>query len=418
MLQALVASTEPRLQWMGLDYDSDRARRLAAGMVETLEFFEVPAADRLAGLHDALADLARRCRDQDLDGAKRAAAALRSEIARLPRPAGSLESAVPDAERRIDNPRRDVLVALADEVLSRAKAKGLAGLEARIEESMQSLAGDLRPFLAAPAYVVPLAAGRGSLLQDRELVRKHRLVCVDPAQDRAWSDAVLQRDTDNHAGVSICGHVGTVDLAISSFTLSTTQLRTGRGLDERRAQAWYHHLNATRWHLLEPPLTAAVAGILELGWALLDLAIHEAPAGPQASLAATVVPRARLERAARDSPSRAALTRRGLDGRRRRARSSQRRSRDLRRGRRAGARARRHRRARLRLARPTGRRRGSRRRLSTAEPARRSVGGLPTRRSISRGATRRWSSVSWSTSTFRSSAMSAARDCPASSDPT
>jgi hypothetical protein len=302
MLQALVASTELRLQWMGLDYDSDRARRLAAGMVEALEFFEVPAADRLAGLHDALADLARGCRDQDLDGAKRAAAALRSEIERLPRASGSLEGVVPDAARRIDHSRREVLVALADEVLSRAKAKGLPELEARIEESTQSLAGDLRPFLAAPAYVVPLAAGRGSLLQDRELVLKHRLVCVESAQNRAWSDAVLQRDTSNNAGVSICGHLGTVDLAISSFALSNTRLRTGPGLDDRRAQAWYHHLIATRWHLLEPPLTAAVARVLELGWALLDLAIHEAPAGPRASLAATVVPRARLERAARTAP--------------------------------------------------------------------------------------------------------------------
>ena len=74
-LQALVASTEPQLQLMGLDYDSDRPRRLAAGMAETLDFFEVPAADRLAGLHDALTELARHCRAEDLDGAKRAAAA-------------------------------------------------------------------------------------------------------------------------------------------------------------------------------------------------------------------------------------------------------------------------------------------------------------------------------------------------------
>ncbi|HEX2463945.1 MAG TPA: hypothetical protein VHR17_04905, partial [Thermoanaerobaculia bacterium] len=174
-LQALVAATEPRLRLMGLDYDSDRSRRLAAGMVETLEFFEVPSADRLAGLHDALTDLARHCRDQDLDAAKRAAEALRSGIARLPRPPRSPESSATDVERRIDNPRRDVVSELADEVLARAKARGLAGLEPRIEEASRSLAGDLRPFLAAFGYVVPLAEGRGSLLQDRELVRKHRL---------------------------------------------------------------------------------------------------------------------------------------------------------------------------------------------------------------------------------------------------
>ena len=54
-------------------------------------------------------------------------------------------------------------------------------------------------------------------------------------------------------------------------------------------------------------MTAAVADILELGSALLDLAIHEEPAGPHLSLAATVVPRARLERAAR-APASALLS--------------------------------------------------------------------------------------------------------------
>ena len=191
---------------------------------------------------------------------------------------------------------------------------------------------------------MPLAAGRGSLLQDRELVRKHRLVCANPAQDRGWSDATLQRDADNHPGVSICGHLGTVDLAVSSFTLSTTQLRTGRGLDERRAQTWYHHLNATPWHRLEPPLTAAVADILELGSTVLELAIHE-DAGRTSPVARRDRRAARASRARRPRsrfrrcsppPKRWMVGIAALD-------RAERRSRDLRRRRPARARARRDR---------------------------------------------------------------------------
>jgi hypothetical protein len=303
MLQAMVASTEPRLAWMGLDYDSERPGRLAAGMVEALEFFSIPSADNLAAIHDAVTDLAVRCEAEDLEAAKRAAAILRSELARLPASKAPIDGLADDVAQRLDNPRRAVAVELAREVLGRTKGKGLDGLLPRIEEATRSLAGDLRPFLAAPAYVVPLAAGRGSLLQDRELVRKHVLSCANPTQDRAWAVATLERGDEDRPGVSLCGHLATVDLAISSFTLSPAQLRTNQGLDERRVQTWFHHLNATRWQRLEPPLTGAVAAVLDLGGAVLDLAVRERPAGPRLELATTVVPRARLEHSARRTPT-------------------------------------------------------------------------------------------------------------------
>jgi hypothetical protein len=303
MLQAMVAPTEPRLSWKGLEYDSDRPRRLAAGMAEVLEFFAVPSADDLAAVHDALIDLSRSCAAEDLERAHRAAAALRSGVARLPGAPEPIDGAAPDVPRRLDNSRRDVANELAQDVLGRGRAKGLAGLLPRIEETTRSLAADLRPFLIAPAYVVPLAGGRGSLLQDRELVRKHQLTCAYPTQDRAWSEATLNRGQDGRPGVSICGHLATVDQAISSFTLSIAQLRTDSGLDKRRAQTWFRHLNTTRWHRFEPGVTGAVAAVLDLGWRVLDLALREQPGGPLLALATTVVPRARLERAARTKPA-------------------------------------------------------------------------------------------------------------------
>jgi hypothetical protein len=305
MLQAMVAATEPGLHWTGLDYDSDRPRRLAATMAETLAFFEVPAADLLVGLDDALADLASRCREEDLEGARRAATTLRAQLARLPSPARSLALPADDLARQIDNPERDQAVAVAVEVLARSRPKGLAELAPRVEEAARFLAGDLRPFLAAPAYLVPLAEGRGPLLQDPSLLRRHQVLCVDPTRNRAWAEATVQRGDEDRPGLSICGHLGTVDAGIASFALSTASLRTGDGLDELRAQAWFRSLIATRWQDLDPKLTGAAAEVMALGRALLDRAVDQTRApggGPHLALATTFVPRARLENAARQPP--------------------------------------------------------------------------------------------------------------------
>ncbi len=419
--------------WMGLDYDSDRTRRLTAGMAETLDFFEIPAADRLAR-HPRRAHRAgeERCRDENLerrqergrDAARQTDRASAAGRRRSPASAGwrvgraHRQPAARRASRRWPTTCSGAI-----------RAKGLAGLEPRIDEATP-LARGRSAAAARCAALSGRARRRGAARCSRTATwcastawSARTRFRTAPGRRRRSSAATTHRSAPGCAATS---EPSTARSRASRF--STTQLRTGRGLDPRRSQTWFHHWSATHWERMTPEATARRrrdhersatpcssaararprsverrprrwsswprASCRERDWSAPDESPPRALVSPAEALMAGL--------AALELPARRAGARRH----RPRARTG----------------ARRARRARARFG-PDWRSR-----LAAAGPATPAANGKvgPLPRLVAelrsdrsgRTPTRRWSSASWSTSICSWSPTSAGSACPASSPPT
>lgn len=294
LLEALLhRDDEQRFDWKGLSYTGHRGTDVAGVWAEHLSAQGIPSVDALVELHGLRRGLTQACRDADLDETRRIVDAIDAALASLP------------AAEVWPTPARDELRswfealdrAGSHRAVARFRDAGTPRKLGRMEDTAldieRGLAGDLRSFFLAPAYLPGLQFFDPALLGGASLVRLHALVQHVESQravlgDSPWNDVVRGTEAMSGSGAVFIGHLDGVSTALGAMRFVEGGAG-GRTPVNDNVGIWFDDLVSTPWRELRPELTIAIHRLLALGRELTGNPTDEAAR----RLVARVVPAAR-----------------------------------------------------------------------------------------------------------------------------